>query len=127
VDGLGRSFGKQAMLRGLLLIAAAALIWIGIGFAGYAIYLALATKLQPDWAAALTAALLLAAPLCTLIVLVWRRPQPALHVPDLRPVQADTETATLALLADVARQKPLLAVFIAGVLGAAETLRRRQL
>ncbi len=126
MDHLGRSLGEQALLRGLLLVAAAALLWIGIGFAGYAIYIALLSDLGPVWAAIITAGCLLAAPLCTFIVIALKRPHHPLQAPDPRPVQADADKAALQLLANVAKEKPLLAVLFAGVLGAAETLRRRR-
>jgi len=114
------------LLRGLLLVAAAALIWIGIAFAGYAIYVALLVNLQPAWAAAITAACLLAVPYAMFMMLVVKRPRAALHAPEPRAAQAYPDKATFQLLADFAKDKPLLAVLIAGVLGAAETVRRRR-
>src|SRR5215471_13550091 len=62
VDQFKRSLGERALLRGLLLIAGSALIWIGIGFAAYSIYAALIDPAGPAWAAATTAACLLALP-----------------------------------------------------------------
>jgi hypothetical protein len=126
VDHLARSLGAQALLRGLLLIAAGALIWIGVAFAGYAIYIALVVDAQPAWAAAITASCLLAAPLVSLIVLGLRHPRTALQAPDFRQAEPDTDKTALALLAGVAKEKPLLAVILAGAVGAAETLRRRR-
>jgi hypothetical protein len=124
--GLGQRLGAQAALRGFLLIAGSAIIWIGVGFGAYAIYLAFVPALGILWAAAATSSLLLAGPLTWVIVIHMRRPHPHLSTPDPRPAQNDQDKAVLQLLAGVAKEKPLLAVLVAGLVGAAETVRRRK-
>jgi hypothetical protein len=123
VEDLKRSLGEQALLRGLLLIAGAALIWIGIGFAGYAIYAALIDAAGPAWGAAVTGACLLALPLGAMTILALKQPRTQGRAEFL---EAAGDKEALQLLANVAKEKPLIAVLFAGVLGAAETLRRRK-
>jgi hypothetical protein len=54
-------------------------------------------------------------------------PKPApLHVPEAHLQPAETQDATLKLLAKVAEDKPLLAVVFAGILGASEAILRRK-
>ena len=111
------------MLRGLLLIAGAALIWIGIGFAGYAIYAALIDAAGSAGAAAIAGACLLVVPLGATAFLALK-PRRTLRPPEV--IEPRSDQATLELLANLAKDKPLLAVLFAGALGAAETLRRRR-
>jgi hypothetical protein len=124
--GLGQRLGAQAALRGFLLIAGSAIIWIGVAFGAYAIYLAFVPAVGILWAAAATCGFLLAGPLTWVIVMHMRRPHPHLPTPDPRPAQNDQDKAVLQLLAGVAKEKPLLAVLVAGLVGAAETVRRRK-
>ena len=123
--GLGQRLGVQAARRGFLLILGSALIWVGVAFAGYAIYIALLTNLTPSAAAAATACILLVGPLIAVLAMQFRRSPAQLPEPDLRPAQQVQDTAVLQLLAGVAKEKPLLAVLVAGLIGAAETFRRR--
>ena len=124
--GLGQRLGAQASRRGFLLIAGSAVIWIGVGFGAFAIYLAFAPALGSPWAAAVTSGVLLAGPLSWALVMQLRRPHPHLPTPDMRPAQNDQDKAVLQLLAGVAKEKPLLAVLFAGLIGAAETVSRRK-
>jgi len=123
--GLGQRLGVQAARHGFLLILGSALIWVGVAFAGYAIYIALLASLTPPTAAAATAGILLVGPLFAVLVFQFRRSPAQLPEPDLRPVEQVQDTAMLQLLAGVAKEKPLLAVLVAGLIGAAETFRRR--
>jgi len=123
--GLGQRLGVQAARRGFLLILGSALIWGGVAFAGYALYIALLERLTPLAAAAATAAILLAGPLLAVLAMQFRRSPAQLPDPDLRPTQQVQDNAVLQLLAGVAKEKPLLAVLVAGLIGAAETFRRR--
>ena len=123
--GLGQRLGVQAARRGFLLILGSALIWGGVAFAGYALYIALLERLTPPAAAAATAAILLAGPLLAVLAMQFRRSPAQLPDPDLRPTQQVQDNAVLQLLAGVAKEKPLLAVLVAGLIGAAETFRRR--
>jgi len=124
--GLGQRLGAKAALRGFLLIAGSAVIWIGVGFGAYAIYLIFVPALGSPWAAAITSGLLLVGPLSWVIIMQLRRPHLHLPTPDVRPAQNDQDKAVLQLLAGVAKEKPLLAVLFAGLIGAAETVRRQR-
>jgi hypothetical protein len=121
----GQRFGAQAIGGAVLLITASALIWVGTAFAGYAIYLALIPNTQQPLAAAISAVVLVIGPLGWVALLSLRRKKIRLHQPDPRitPTPApDAENATLNLLAQVAQEKPLLAVLFAGILGASEAI-----
>ena len=119
----GQRFGAQAIGGAVLLITASALIWVGTAFAGYAIYLALIPNTQQPLAAAISAVVLVIGPLGWVALLSLRRKKIRLHQPDPRITPApDAENATLNLLAQVAQEKPLLAVLFAGILGASEAI-----
>ncbi len=126
----GQRLGAQAIGGAVLLITASALIWVGAGFAGYAIYLALIPETREPWAAAIAAVVLVIGPLgWTALMLVRRtgRPKPRLHHPDPRlPSVSESDAATLNLLAKVAEEKPLLAVVFAGLLGASQAIGQRK-
>ena len=128
LDKLGQRLGVRAVAGVLLLVTASALIWVGVGFAGYALYLALLPRAGPPWAAAIAGAILVAGPLgWTLIVLFWKqRPRAQIQVPDERFSRAQADNAALNVLAQVAQEKPLLAVVFAGILGASEAILRRK-
>jgi hypothetical protein len=119
----GQRLGAQAIGGAVLLITASALIWVGTAFAGYAIYLALIPNTQQPLAAAISAVVLVIGPLGWVALLSLRRKKIRLHQPDPRITPApDAENATLNLLAQVAQEKPLLAVLFAGILGASEAI-----
>jgi hypothetical protein len=128
---LGQRIGAQAIGGAVVLITASALIWVGVAFAGYAIYVALIPKVTEPWAASAAAAILVIAPLgwAALINLHHRRqdPRPKLHHPDPRvALSSAADDPTLNLLAKVAEEKPLLAVLFAGILGASEAITHRK-
>lgn len=116
------------------MITASALIWVGIGFAGYAIYLALIPQISAPWAAAIAGVVLVIGPVGWALLVNARRPakapvKPRLHQPDPRIAAAaptDADSATLNLLAKVAEEKPLVAVVFAGILGASEAMANRK-
>jgi len=113
----------------VLAITASALIWVGVGFAGYAIYLAFLPQTGAPWAAACAAAILVIGPLTYAALVNIHMPhvaQPRLHTPDAHVTPAQAENATLTLLAKVAEEKPLLAVLFAGILGASEAVMHRK-
>ena len=116
-------------VQAVLLLALAASVFAGAGFAGFAIFMALAPVMAPAWAAAIAAAILIGVPLLVAFVVRARvraprtQPQPQAAVGGQNP-----ETAAVAMIAGLAKEKPLLAVLFAGLLGAAGTLandRRR--
>ena len=128
IETLGQRWGVRAVAGVLLLIAASALIWVGVAFAGYALYLAFVPKTGEAWAAAIAAAILVIGPLGWTMMLLLRRPRarPQIQAPDPRITRQDPEAATLNMLAQVAQEKPLLAVVFAGILGASEIFLRRK-
>jgi len=97
---------------------AAALIWIGIAFAGYALLMALTPALGSAGAAAIVAALLLLGPLGALVALLIRRPP--------KPAEGGNHEVLLTLLSAFGRNKPLVALAAAGVLGMLEMLLRKR-
>jgi hypothetical protein len=127
---LGQRIGAQAIGGAVVLITASALIWVGIAFAGYAIYVALIPKVTEPWAAAAAAAILVIAPLGWAVLINLHRrqePRPKLHHPDPRVALSSAgDDPTLNLLAKVAEEKPLLAVLFAGILGASEAITHRK-
>ena len=124
----GQRLGAQAIGGAVILITASALIWVGVAFAGNAIYLALIPKVTEPWAAAVSAAILVIGPLGWVALMILRRrsePRPKLHHPDPRSALA-VDDPTLNLLAKVAEEKPLIAVLFAGILGASEAISHRK-
>lgn len=115
--------GALAAERAVIVLIGAALIFSGTGFAGYAIMLALLPKLGAIGAAAASAGILLIVPLGYLLIAAWRAP-PAPKSADVQ--ESVIDTVVLTTLAGVARDKPLLAVMGAGLVGAAGMLLRRR-
>jgi hypothetical protein len=129
MQGLGQRLGANALAGLVLLIMASALIWVAVAFAGYALYLAFLPQAGAPLAAALAAAILIVGPVTAAIIMKLRAPRakPAsVHVPEARIAPANSQDATLKLLAQVAEDKPLLAVVFAGILGASEAILRRK-
>ena len=129
MGGMGQRLGANALAGLVLLIIASALIWVAVAFAGYALYLAFLPRAGAPWAAAVAAAILIAGPVTAAIIMKLRAPAPKpppLHVAESHIQPAETQDATLKLLAKVAEDKPLLAVLFAGILGASEAILRRK-
>jgi hypothetical protein len=127
IHALGQRVGAHAIAAAVLLITASALIWVGVGFAGYAIFLAFQPRSGAPWAAAFAAAILVVAPLGWAAIVNIRAPRRVrLHTPDERVTPVADENATLSLLARVAQEKPLLALVFAGIIGASEAILHRK-
>jgi hypothetical protein len=129
MQGMGQRLGANALAGLVLLILASALIWVAVAFAGLALYLAFLPRQGAPLAAAIAAAILIVGPVTAAVIMKLRaqRPKPApVHVPEARITPADSQDATLKLLAKVAEDKPLLAVVFAGILGASEAVLRRK-
>ena len=105
--------GEQAIARILGILACAGFIWVGIGFGGVALTVALSPYLGLAGAAALTAFLLLLVPACV-VLLYGRRPA----------TEASTRSSEsiLSAIAHIAKERPLLAMLGAALFGAAEVL-----
>ena len=129
LNNLGQRLGAQAMVGAVLLVTASALIWVGVGFAGYALYLAFLPDAGAPLAAALAAVILVIGPLGWVAIAHLRyahAAKPKFHPAEVQVTPADPEGATLALLAKVAQEKPLLAVVFAGILGASHAIQHRK-
>ena len=110
--------GAQLSKAAILVLVAAALIWIGIAFAGFALLTALTPALGLAGAAAIVAALLLLGPLGALVALLVRRPP--------KPAEGGNHEVLLTLLSAFARNKPLVAIAASGLLGIVELLFRKR-
>jgi hypothetical protein len=99
----------------ILLIALAALIWFGLGFAGYAIWAGLTPAVGEAAAAAIAAFALLLVPIIALVVLAMRRPP-----------RVENEGAAIAIFAAIARSKPLMAVAGAALVALAEIFLKKR-
>ena len=129
MHGLGQRLGANALAGLVLLILASALIWVAVAFAGFALYLAFLPRAGAPLAAAVAAVILIVGPVTAAVIMKLRAApaKPAtVHVPETRIAPADSQDATLKLLAQVAEDKPLLAVVFAGILGASEAILRRK-
>ena len=129
LNNLGQRLGAQAIAGAVLLVTASALIWVGVGFAGYALYVALLPNAGAPLAAALAAVILVIGPLGWAAIANLRyahAARPNFHPAEVQVTQADPEAATLALLAKIAQEKPLLAVVFAGILGASQAIQHRK-
>jgi type VI protein secretion system component VasK len=126
--GMGQRFGTQAIPCVIFLILCSALIWVGVGFAGYALYLGLVTQMAAPWAAAIAAGILVIGPISWAFIIKWRilRVRPQLRTSDAQVAPAETQDAILGLLAKIAQDKPLLAIVFAGILGASEAILHRR-
>ncbi len=109
-------------------MTASALIWGGVGFAGYALYLAVLPNSGAPLAAAIAAVILVIGPLgwAALVYARAHAKRPRFHPAEVQVTQADPEAATLSLLARLAQEKPLLAVVFAGILGASQAIQHRK-
>lgn len=100
----------------ILLALAAGFVWFGVGFAAYAVWAALAPQLGDAWAAALVAFLLLVGPLSVAITLGMRRRRPLFS----------GEEGLAGIFALLARERPLMLLFGAALLGVAETFLKKK-
>jgi hypothetical protein len=105
--------GEQALARILGILACAGFIWVGIGFAGFALTTAIAPRFGLAGAAGITAAALLIVPIAVSILFGRSRSNWA--------NSKDTDSV-LSAIAVVARERPVLAMLGAAAFGAAEVL-----
>ena len=128
LNHLGQRLGAQAIAGAFLVVTASALIWVGVGFAGYALYLAFLPNAGAPLASAIAAVILVIGPLCwAAIVYAHAHTMRAkFHPAEVQVTPADPAAATLSLLAKLAQDKPLLALVFAGILGASEAIQHRK-
>jgi hypothetical protein len=110
--------GGLTVAKVVVAIVALGILWIGIGFAGYAITAAFIPFVGLAVAAAIAAVVLIA--VAGILVLIAKPHAARLAVPGKDQQQGDV--AMLAALSSVAKDKPLLAVLSAGLFGAADVL-----
>ncbi|MGH6870196.1 MAG: hypothetical protein ACREHE_01710 [Rhizomicrobium sp.] len=102
--------------RIILIVIAAGFVWFGVGFAAYAIWAALVPELGEAWAAALVAFLLLVGPLSITLVLGMRRRRSIL----------DGAEGLGGIFTLLARERPLMLLFGAALLGVVEAFLKRR-
>jgi hypothetical protein len=105
---------EQALARILGILACAGFIWVGIGFAGFAITTALAPYMGVAASAAFAALVLLIVPV--LVVAIFGSKGPA-ALEGSKPADS-----ALAAIAALAKERPVMAMIGASLLGAAEVL-----
>ena len=103
----------------VLAVVALGILWIGIGFAGFALAAALTPAIGVPLAAAAAAFVLIGT--SVVLVLIARPHVAALPAPR-KEKDGQAEMAMMAALSSVAKDKPLLAVLSAGLFGAADVL-----
>jgi len=105
----------------VLAVVALGILWIGIGFAGFALAAALTPVIGVPLAAAAAAFVLIGT--SVVLVLIARPHVAALSAPRKeKEKDGQAEMAMMAALSSVAKDKPLLAVLSAGLFGAADVL-----
>lgn len=109
--------GPQTAARALVLMGVLVLVLIGLAFASYAVFLAFSLLLSPLGAAAMMAIILLALPAIWIVAV-------ALRSGEGMPEKIDNNT--LAALANIAKDKPLFAILLAGIVGAANAINERK-
>ncbi len=111
---------ESQAVRAVLIAIGLAVIFTGVLFAALAGFLALAPYMDGAWAALIVAAVLLVPVLAGAFIVRGSATHVARPKPDAAPVSSDE--ATVAMIAGMAKEKPLLAVLFAGLLGAAGTV-----
>ena len=102
----------------ILLILALAMVWIGVGFAAFAIAAAFTPHVGMAWAAAIAAAILLFPAMVTALYFMLRRPP--------RRGLEGIERAMVALVSSIVSDKPVMAILGAGLVGALGSLLNRR-
>lgn len=118
------SFVESQAVRAVLVLTLAAIVFTGTMFAGGALFFALTPVLEM-WAAAGITALVLLSISFTVALIIRARGQQPVHKPAAMAATAAApgpDAAAVSMIAGMAREKPLLAVLFAGLLGAAGTI-----
>ncbi len=113
----------------LLFVCSVVLVFAGAGFACYALYAAFVPLVGNAYAAAIAAAILLFVPLLGLVLLSLRARRARVRsieqaAAGQSPFTSSPDNVALGFLAGLARDKPITAVLLAGVFGAAASLFR---
>jgi hypothetical protein len=110
--------GARIISKLIFVIFGMAMVWIGVGFLGFAIAAGLTPHVGMAWAAAITAAILLVPALLAALFL-GRRPPPS-------KFGLGGETTLFAVISTLVRDKPLLSILGAGLFGALEVWLNRK-
>ena len=112
----------------MLLIGGVALLCVGAGYAGYALYAAFLTVVDPPWAALIAAGFLFFLPLliCFVIAAVAARRKRERRAAMAASAASSFENIALAALAGMAKDKPIMSVVAAGLVGAVTAFLRRR-
>lgn len=105
--------GEQALGRILGILACAGFVWVGIGFAGFALTTALAPHIGLAGAAAVAALVLLIVPI--IVAALFGRKSPALE-------GSKRANSALSVIAALAKERPVVAMIGAALLGVTEVL-----
>jgi hypothetical protein len=114
--------GARVLSSAILALFGAALIFFGIGFLAWAIWMGLTPLVGEAWAAAITALLLLLGPIIAFIALGFRRRRTI----EERASSLGGASTTLAFVAAMAKDKPLMAVLATGLFAAAEIFLKKR-
>lgn len=109
--------GARLVSKLILAVIALAMACFGVAFAGFAIWAALTPSLGEAWAAAITAFIFLVGPLGAAIALGTRR---------RRSFFEGGEGGVAGLFGLLARERPLMLLFGAALLGVAETFLKKR-
>ena len=108
----------------LLLFGGVALVCVGVALAGFALYAAFVPLVGAAWAAAIAALIFLVFPIALCLVLAKRGRR---KWPDaFREGAATPENVALAYLASLAKDRPIIAVLFAALVGVASALLRKK-
>jgi LPXTG-motif cell wall-anchored protein len=102
----------------IFLILALAMVWIGVGFAAFAIAATFAPHIGMAWGAAIAAAILLFPAIMTALYFMLRRPP--------RRGLEGIERAMVALISSIVNDKPVMAILGAGLVGILGSLFSRK-
>ena len=108
----------------MLLFGGVVAVCVGVAFAGFAIFAAFVPLVGPALAAAIAALIFLIFPIVLCFVLARRGRR---KWPDaFKEGAATPENVALAYLAALAKDRPLIAVFFAALVGVASALLRKK-
>ena len=107
----------------LLLFGGVAALCVGIGYAGYALYAAVTPPLGAAAAAAITGAVFLLVPLLAWLFLLLKGRR---RKRDRSLTAASPEAAALAFLSGLAKDRPIIGIALAGLVGAAGAYLRKK-